>query len=231
MSDIHGKYDEYLKMLAQINFDKFSANDKIYILGDVIDRDSGGIDILKHIMSHQHSIELLMGNHERMMLDSLYDDSEMALWMYNGGYPTLEAYKSLSLSEQSQIKNFISRLKYNKTLIINMKHYELVHASVFMSEAEVKKLEGDIPTWALGMSQEELMLWLPMKEEYASGRSKVVFGHRCTKHYQSNKPYKIYHGSNIIGIDCGCAYRDGNGRLGCLRLDDGAEFYVGFSTM
>ena len=34
---------------------------------------------------------------------------------------------------------------------------------------------------------------------------------------------RIYHGNQMIGIDCGCAYKDG--RLGCLRLDDMKEFY------
>ena len=34
---------------------------------------------------------------------------------------------------------------------------------------------------------------------------------------------RIYHGNRMIGIDCGCAYK--NGRLACLRLDDMKEFY------
>ena len=34
VSDIHGNFDKYTKMLEKINF---SPNDTLYILGDVID--------------------------------------------------------------------------------------------------------------------------------------------------------------------------------------------------
>lgn len=51
----------------------------------------------------------------------------------------------------------------------------------------------------------------------------LVFGHTPTMWYQDNDPMEIFYGNNMIGIDCGCAYV--NGRLACLRLDDGAVFY------
>jgi hypothetical protein len=35
---------------------------------------------------------------------------------------------------------------------------------------------------------------------------------------------KIWHGGQMIGIDCGSGYPD-VGRLACLRLDDMKEFY------
>ena len=35
ISDIHGEYGRYLEMLEKINF---SDEDKLYVLGDVIDR-------------------------------------------------------------------------------------------------------------------------------------------------------------------------------------------------
>ena len=121
MSDIHGKYDEYMAMLKQIGFDKFSRGDKLFILGDVIDRSSGGIQIMQHIMKNTDKIELLMGNHEKMMLDSLNDNDAMGLWMYNGGYETLREYEKLSTLEQDQMKNFIASLKYSKTIQIGTK--------------------------------------------------------------------------------------------------------------
>lgn len=35
MSDLHGRYDLYIKMLEKINF---SEGDTLYILGDFVDR-------------------------------------------------------------------------------------------------------------------------------------------------------------------------------------------------
>ena len=47
ISDIHGQYDTFMRMLKQI---KFCEEDTLYILGDAIDRGPDGIKILKAIM-------------------------------------------------------------------------------------------------------------------------------------------------------------------------------------
>lgn len=47
MSDIHGECDRYKAMLE---FIQFSDSDTLYVLGDVIDRKPGGIDILMDTM-------------------------------------------------------------------------------------------------------------------------------------------------------------------------------------
>ena len=60
MSDIHGDYEGYLKILDKI---KFSDSDVLYINGDVIDRGMGGIKILQHMMMHSN-IYPILGNHE-----------------------------------------------------------------------------------------------------------------------------------------------------------------------
>lgn len=43
MSDIHGYYDKYQTMLGVI---KFTADDTLYVLGDVLDRGPDGFKIL-----------------------------------------------------------------------------------------------------------------------------------------------------------------------------------------
>ena len=44
MSDLHGCYERYIKMLDEINL---CDDDTLYILGDVVDRGDGGIKILQ----------------------------------------------------------------------------------------------------------------------------------------------------------------------------------------
>ena len=66
-SDIHGRYDRFIKLVETINF---TDKDDMYILGDVIDRNDGGINILKYILDHPN-IHLIMGKHECMMLDAV----------------------------------------------------------------------------------------------------------------------------------------------------------------
>ncbi|MBR6834691.1 MAG: metallophosphoesterase, partial [Oscillospiraceae bacterium] len=47
MSDIHGEYDKYRRMLEKI---RFSDNDILYILGDVVDRGPEPAKILLDMM-------------------------------------------------------------------------------------------------------------------------------------------------------------------------------------
>lgn len=71
MSDIHGRTDLFDEMLSKIDFSK---DDKLYILGDICDR-GGGLDTLirvKNLCTNPTSnIELIMGNHEKNLLDML----------------------------------------------------------------------------------------------------------------------------------------------------------------
>lgn len=43
ISDVHGRYDLFIKMLDKISF---SDNDTLYLLGDMIDRGPDGIKLL-----------------------------------------------------------------------------------------------------------------------------------------------------------------------------------------
>ena len=51
----------------------------------------------------------------------------------------------------------------------------------------------------------------------------LIFGHTPTYQFRRIKPLEVWYGENAIGIDCGCGFPVG--RLACLRLDDGMEFY------
>ena len=60
MSDIHGEYEKYIQMLELI---ELSDEDTLYVLGDVIDRGPGSVDILMDMMRRPNVIPLI-GNHE-----------------------------------------------------------------------------------------------------------------------------------------------------------------------
>ena len=77
MSDIHGELDRFKAMLDLINF---SSDDTLYIIGDVIDRHPGGVEILK-IIKDTPNMFMLLGNHEQMCLDM---ESPFAVWHGNG---------------------------------------------------------------------------------------------------------------------------------------------------
>jgi serine/threonine protein phosphatase 1 len=58
--DIHGEADRFRTMLEKI---VFSADDTLYILGDVIDRGMDGIALLREIVAAPNMV-MLLGNHE-----------------------------------------------------------------------------------------------------------------------------------------------------------------------
>ncbi len=69
MSDIHGRLDLFDKMLNKI---KFSKNDMLFILGDMVDR-GGDLSLLLKVREMQDKGQCIaiMGNHEKALLNTL----------------------------------------------------------------------------------------------------------------------------------------------------------------
>ena len=64
ISDVHGEYELFKKLIERINFSK---NDKMYICGDIIDKGESSIKLAKYIFSFSN-IYCIMGNHELAFL-------------------------------------------------------------------------------------------------------------------------------------------------------------------
>lgn len=66
ISDLHGyPLEKFKKLLEKA---KFSDDDFLYILGDVIDRNGdGGVEMLCWLFE-QPNVQLILGNHEAMLL-------------------------------------------------------------------------------------------------------------------------------------------------------------------
>ena len=79
MSDLHGCYEKYSKMLSLINL---KETDTLYILGDIVDRGEGGIKILLDLMGRKNVIAL-RGNHDHkggIMLSRLMQPKGSIAW-------------------------------------------------------------------------------------------------------------------------------------------------------
>ena len=102
-SDIHGLGFRFFELLKEI---KFSKEDTLYILGDIIDRGPDGVKLLKYVMQ-QDNIKLIMGNHEAFMYSYLVnlnvlgkleinnlDNLPSNIWLSknNGGLETLKEF-------------------------------------------------------------------------------------------------------------------------------------------
>ena len=67
ISDIHGMYDKFLKMLDKLGF---NDDDTLYVLGDVLDRGPNPIKVLQKMMEMPNVIPIV-GNHELMAMECL----------------------------------------------------------------------------------------------------------------------------------------------------------------
>lgn len=142
ISDLHGYPLEKLKkLLKKANF---SSDDFLYILGDIIDRNGdGGVGILLWLLE-QVNVQLILGNHEAMLLscdfvfDEITEDSINAIssekiellnnYMLNGGNATLKALRNLPKNSQQDILDYLRDCPLYEAVTANEKDFILVHS-------------------------------------------------------------------------------------------------------
>ncbi|MBS7818907.1 symmetrical bis(5'-nucleosyl)-tetraphosphatase [Wohlfahrtiimonas chitiniclastica] len=66
MGDLHGCYREFKKLLEKIEFDH--AKDRLYLVGDLINRGPKSEKTLNYLMKHTDSIFPVLGNHDLAFL-------------------------------------------------------------------------------------------------------------------------------------------------------------------
>ena len=237
MSDIHGQFGLFKKMLKTINF---TNDDTLYIIGDVIDRGPQSIDMMLFIMKFSN-ITCLMGNHEYMMYKAYAFGEDFMLWLSNGGTTTMEQYEDLPDNLKECILDYIENMPIVVPRItVNNKDYYLIHSSpIDIEDDEIKTIKD------LNSIDIHAALWdrnYPFSEvRYFNSFEKrkhqtVIAGHSISPLVNSHRETCLFRGckGHYINIDCGCARipfekmhkMNGLGRLCCLRLDDLKYFYV-----
>lgn len=230
MGDIHGEYDMFLRMLDKIGL---KEDDRLYLMGDVVDRGPHPIKVLMKIMKIPNVIPIV-GNHELMALDGLkFLNSEITeetikdadaetldnllLWQqYNGGETTINEFRTLNAEQRKAVLDFIPEFSIYEELNIGGQEYLLVHGGLggYSPEKTIDDYSLHDITW-----------------HHADYDIKyfddviVVTGHTPTQMIKGNdNPGYIYRKNNHIAVDCGACFI--GGRLAAIRLDDGEEFYV-----
>src|SRR5689334_1933596 len=66
IGDIHGCYDELQALLELIKFD--SAADQLWFTGDLVNRGSQSLQVLRFVKSLQHAV-VALGNHDIHLLE------------------------------------------------------------------------------------------------------------------------------------------------------------------
>lgn len=216
VSDIHGYYNEFMRLLRQIDFDK--TKDYITILGDLIDRGPDSDKMIDWILDNYDGdhVDMILGNHEDRYIK--YFENRVTELAGKHICRLDRLYDSLSEDTKVRFYKLCKSLKIVKHVFINKKRYLLVHAGVRWKRP--CDTDRDFATQA--------------REVFYLGKDvrgySVIFGHTPIQKLYRNIPDKKIRNIKItqLGrkycIDCG-VYLEG-GKLACLRLEDMKEIYI-----
>ena len=225
VSDLHGCLDKFNRLLREI---RFNDNDTMYVLGDIVDYGEDSIALLCDL-SMRFNIIPIVGEHDfralrllteldTMLRDGISPDpeilGEMTEWIRDGGQKTMEDFKALDDDMKEGVLEYLSDLSLYEEVEVKGKKYLLLHAGIADFDSDTA-LEDYMP---------EDFIHEPIDPDhtYFEGVT-IIAGHVPTYTLASANKGKIYRGEHAILIDCGAAFDE---PLGCLRLDDGKEFYI-----
>ncbi len=152
MTDLHGRYDLFTKIIDEINFTK---KDLLIIMGDSCDRGEYTYELYNWYITRQnegYSIVHLSGNHEEMLKESKTDRRYRLNWMYNGGIKTVESFFR-NQDKIEDIEEYWKQEEFYRTVwlfefiekmpdIVEGKNHLFVHAGIdFSKELSDQKKE------------------------------------------------------------------------------------------
>lgn len=222
IADTHGCINTLKSLLEeQIGISK---DDNIYFLGDYIDRGQCSAQLVEYLINLQadgYKLFPLRGNHEHMIIDSMFSTSAYKLWMINSGVLTLESYKELlgvffTFPQDLPDKHllFYTKLPY---------YYEISEKFILIHGGLNYKHKNPL-------SDTEAMLWgrpSPVPSGFMPGKI-IIHGHTPT-HIETIKSIVENPIQRLIPLDAGCVYAGkylGIGYLVALKLDDFTLHYV-----
>ena len=223
ISDIHGEYDLFMKLLEKINY---SDDEKIIICGDLIDKGAASVKLAKTIFAMPKAY-CIKGNHEyeffkfyRTRMHSAIMDFDAILWHLQQYFPE-DGY----LLDWETVDR-LTELPY----FIEEDNFICVHAGLPL-EADGRIMPPNEATY------EELVYDRTFKNPAVLPTTEkcVFFGHTPTTYIQQEPKILTYlkdgksAGSRDISDYCKVHLDTGaslNGVLGCFRVDDCRSFYV-----
>lgn len=219
VSDINGNYEKFKSLLCEISF---KDSDVMYILGDIVGDGEDSIGLICDI-SMRYNVLPILGESDYEALPLLTEldgmlggnapDPEslqkLAAWMQNGGQSTIEGFKALDADMREGVIDYISDMALYEEVSVKGKDYLLVHAGIadFDPDAELDEY----------MPEDFISTLLDTEAEYYDNKT-IIVGHTPTSELGGKD--KIFRAPN------GCIFINCGETLGCLRLDDGKEFYV-----
>ena len=217
MSDIHGQYDLFLKMLDRIDLKR---EDLLVIIGDICDRGKKSYEIYMKCMKMRklgYNLKFILGNHEDMLLEDLENDYPIRYETEYSVFRNSKYFENKDMKDWHE-ENFLEEIEWlvkwlkNCPLIISGNENIFVHAGLDLNKG-LEKQEKETVLW----TREEFWLMENVELEEYKGKN-IYFGHTPNINGRISKKT-----DRIKGIDCGAFFTH---FLGCIEIKSQEEIYV-----
>ena len=125
IGDIQGSYHAFMALLSRLEFNP--KQDKLWLVGDLINRGSGSLEVLRWCYQHQDSIKTVLGNHDLHALAVAY-----------GIKPAHKGDTLQAIIDAPDQLELLTWLRY-QPLLLAENNYVMVHA-------------GLLPQWTLAQA-------------------------------------------------------------------------------
>ena len=224
VSNLHGNYSKFKRLLSMISF---KDTDLMYVLGDIVDYGEESMELIGDL-SVRYNVYPIVGEHdyialkmlsgfEKMLKSGETPDkkfiTQMTEWVADGGQSTLDSFRELDAEMKEGVLDYLSDMTLYEEIEVKGKKYLLVHAGIagFKKGIDLEELKPE------AFFSEALDLTKKYFDDVT-----VIVGHNPTTE-DNGGDGRIFYGNGSIAIDCG---EERGGTIGCLRLDDGKEFYA-----
>ncbi|GGD55907.1 metallophosphoesterase family protein [Paenibacillus nasutitermitis] len=206
ISDIHGCYDAWLRLLELVDYDK--ERDQLLILGDYVDRGPNSREVLEHLiyLRDVHGAVVLRGNHDQRLIDLVQhaDEKVIGKFLDHGGAATARSYLNLSANGEDDvtaqtIKEMISVIRnehaHHIAFLNSLPYYAEDSHHIYVHAG----LNPDYPDWKKQPLQDFLTIKEPFISQPTVALKTVVFGHTQAKAIHGSPD--VWFGEGKIGID------------------------------
>ncbi len=217
MSDIHGQYELFLKMLDKIGLKR---EDLLVIIGDICDRGKKSYEIYMKCMKMiklGYNLKFILGNHEDMLLEDLENDYPIRYETEYSVFRNSKYFENKDMKDWHE-ENFFEEIEWlvkwlkNCPLVISGNENIFVHAGLDLNKG-LEKQEKETVLW----TREEFWLMENVELEEYKGKN-IYFGHTPNINGRISKKT-----DRIKGIDCGAFFTH---FLGCIEIKNQEEIYV-----
>ena len=222
ISDIHGEYELFEKMLKRLNF---SSKDKMYICGDIIDKGESSVRLAKYISSFSN-MHCIVGNHEVAFLQYYHSLLENSPDNFDEVLGKLQAYFPhdgllLDWALMDWLDSLPNYIEEDEFICVHAgipvdKHGMLIPLSDVSTEYLVHDRRFKDPK--LIHNSPKCVLFGHTQTDCVCGENKILGYPRNNQ--KSSKSIKDYY---KIHLDTGSW---SNGVLGCICIDTMKVYYV-----